>query len=268
MKKILEMKKIFALVFAAALFSTAPATAMDVMEVVKKANHMSYYKGNDGRAKVDMKIMDDQGRARSRQFVILRKDDEAEDDAKQKFYVFFNKPSDVKKMAFMVWKNMDRDDDRWLYLPALDLVKRIAASDERTSFVGSHFFYEDVSGRGIQEDSHEILEENDDYYILKSIPKDGSKVEFAYYKSWVHKGSFLPTKTEYYDAADILYRSYHALKVEMVEGHATVTQAAMMDNLTGAKTVMSYTSVKYDVGLPENIFTERYLRKAPRKYLR
>lgn len=262
------MKNLLPLLIVFGLFTATPATATDVRDVVKKANHMAYYKGKDGRAKVDMKIIDAQGRSRSRQFVILRKDDEAKDDGKQKFYVFFNKPSDVKKMAFMVWKNMDRDDDRWLYLPALDLVKRIAASDERTSFVGSHFFYEDVSGRGIDEDNHEIEEEDDSYYVIKSTPKDASAVEFAFYKSWVHKASFLPTKTEYYDATGKLYRSYHALKVEMVEGHPTVTQAAMVDSLTGAKTLMSYTSVKYDVGLPDNIFTERYLRKAPRKYLR
>ena len=43
------------------------------MEVVKKANHMSYYKGNDGRAKVTMRIIDAQGRSREREFVILRK---------------------------------------------------------------------------------------------------------------------------------------------------------------------------------------------------
>ncbi len=244
-----------------------PASSMDVGEIIKKANHMSYYKGDDGRAKVNMKIIDNQGRTRQREFVILRKDDGPEDGV-QKFYIYFNKPADVKKMVFMVVKNMDRDDDRWLYLPALDLVKRIAASDERTSFVGSHFYYEDVSGRGLDEDTHEIAEETDDYYVIKSIPKDANAVEFSYYKSWIHKATFLPVKTEYYDESDQKIRSYSALKVEMISGYPTVTAASMEDHRTGGKTVMTYSSVKYDVGLPDNIFTERYLRKAPRKYLR
>ena len=261
------MKKLFAtLVFPLILFAGA-AQAQDVMEVVKKANHTSYYQGNDGRAMVDMEILDDQGRSRSRQFVILRRDDE-EADTGQKFYVYFNKPADVKKMAFMVWKNVDRDDDRWLYLPALDLVKRIAASDERTSFVGSHFFYEDVSGRGIEEDTHELVEETDEIYKIKSVPKDTGKVEFAYYVNWIHKATFLPIKTEYYDENGRNYRTYTALKVEMVDGHPTVTASQMSDNVSGGKTTMSYSEVKYDVDLPEDIFTERYLRKAPRKYLK
>ncbi len=247
-------------------------TGMNVREVVKKANHASYYKGDDGRAKVNMRIIDSQGRERAREFVILRKDnDQAGDeqiDGGQKFYVYFNKPADVKKMVFMVIKNMDRDDDRWLYLPALDLVKRIAASDERTSFVGSHFYYEDVSGRGINEDNHEMVEENDNFYVVKSTPKDPKSVEFSSYKSWIHKATFLPVKTEYYDDQGQKIRSYTALKVEMVSGHPTVTSASMEDNRSGGKTLMNYSAVKYDVGLPDEIFSERYLRKAPIKYLR
>ncbi len=84
-----------------------------------------------------MTITDAQGKERRREFVILRKD--KEDGGNQFFYVYFFKPSDVRKMVFMVHKYVDRDDDRWLYLPALDLVKRIAAADVRTRFVGLTF---------------------------------------------------------------------------------------------------------------------------------
>ena len=60
----------------------------------------------------------------------------------QKFYVYFHQPADVSKMTFLVWKHLDKDDDRWMYLPKIDLVKRIAGSEKRTSFVGSDYFYE------------------------------------------------------------------------------------------------------------------------------
>ncbi|PHZ83451.1 outer membrane lipoprotein-sorting protein [Paremcibacter congregatus] len=261
------MRNFIGMTLALSLLGAAPAIAADAMDIVKKANHASYYVGDDGRAKVAMAITDDQGRAREREFVILRKDED-ETDGPQNFYVYFNKPADVKKMVFMVHKNVDRDDDRWLYLPALDLVKRIAASDERTSFVGSHFYYEDVSGRGINEDLHELIEENDATYVIRSTPKDKDAVEFAFYKNWIHKGTSLPIKTEYYDVNGNVLRSYAALKVDLVDGHPTVTAAEMKDHQSGGKTVMTYSDVKYDVGLPEDIFTERYLRKAPRKYLR
>lgn len=262
------MKKLlFAALLSVLLIPVAHAK-MSVDEIVAKANHAAYYQGKDGKAKVHMSIMDAQGRERTRDFVILRKDVDDKGDTEQKFYVYFTRPADVNKTAFLVWKHIDKDDDRWLYLPALDLVKRIAASDERTSFVGSHFFYEDVSGRTPSEDTHVLVEETPNYYVIKSTPKDKKNVEFAYYKNWIHKTTFLPVKTEFYDKNDKVYRTYEALKVDTVDGHPTVTQSKMSDSNIGGYTLMDYSKVKYDIGLPDDIFTERYLRTAPREYLR
>ncbi len=246
--------------------------AISVDEIVKRANHVAYYQGEDGRARVNMSIFDEQNRERTREFTILRRDRQEEGadevDGEQYFYVYFSRPSDVSKTVFLVWKRLEQDDDRWLYLPALDLVKRIAAGDERTSFVGSHFFYEDVSGRGIDEDTHELLEQTQNYYVLKSTPKDSAAVEFSYYKNWIHRESMIPVKTEYYDRNGSLYRTYSALKVEQVDGFNTVTQSRMEDRRIGGYTQMNYSRVNYNVGLSEDLFTERYLRNPPRKELR
>lgn len=243
-------------------------SAMTSEEIVKKANHISYYQGTDGKARVSMVIKGDSDNERSREFIILRKNATDEVDEKQKFYVYFKRPADVNKTAFLVWKNVQQDDDRWLYLPALDLVKRIAASDKRSSFVGSHFFYEDVSGRGIDKDTHELIEESDNYYVIKSIPKNKDEVEFSYYKNWIHKASFIPVKTEYYNSKSEVYRVYEALAVEDIKGFKTVTKAKMSDQNMGGETVMDYSKVDYDIGLTDEIFSERYLRNPPREYLR
>ena len=90
------MRHFIGMTLALSLLGAAPAIAADAMDIVKKANHASYYVGDDGRAKVAMTITDDQGRAREREFVILRKDED-ETDGPQNFYVYFNKPADVKK---------------------------------------------------------------------------------------------------------------------------------------------------------------------------
>ena len=245
-----------------------------VDEIVKRANYTSYYQGKDGKAGVTMLITDPQGRERNREFVILRRDSQPEDakdesfTGDQKFYVYFKRPADVNKMVFMVWKHVDKDDDRWLYMPALDNVKRIAATDKRTSFVGSNFFYEDVSGRNPAEDTHTLKKETDNYYLLESKPKEPDMVEFSRYETWVVKSNFLPTKTTYYDKNGKAYREYTVLKVETIQDFPTITKAQMKDLRTGGKTVTTYDDVKYNVGLPESIFTERYLRRAPRKYIR
>lgn len=252
----------------------AETKELTVEAIVENSNRVAYYQGRDGRARVSMTITDSQGRTRERQFTILRRDEPPEEGlgdehcGDQKFYVYFHRPADVNKMVFMVWKHVDKDDDRWLYLPALDLVKRIAASDERTSFVGSDFFYEDVSGRNITEDTHELVETTKNYYVLKSTPKNPKTVEFSHYKTWVHRETFIVVKMEYYDDLGEKYREYEALKVETIQEYPTVTESRMRNLRTKGDTVLEYSDVTYDIDLPEEIFTERYLRRPPREYLR
>ncbi|MCK5355916.1 MAG: outer membrane lipoprotein-sorting protein, partial [Methyloprofundus sp.] len=112
--------------------SFAFAAAPSVDEIIHHTNYTSYYQGQDGKAKVKMTITDAQKRTRTREFVILRRDVPTTDEMKnnayegdQKMYVYFSRPADVNKMVFMVLKKTKSNDDRWLYLPALDLVKRI-----------------------------------------------------------------------------------------------------------------------------------------------
>jgi len=249
---------------------TTPLYAMDGTEVMQKALQAFYYQGNDLRAKAHMKIVDKQGRKRIRKFTILRlnsdKVNSNYEQGKQKYYVYFNKPNDVKKLVFMAWKNIERDDDRWLYLPALDLVKRIAASDERSSFVGSHFYYEDVSGRNLSEDTHKLEQETAEYFLLTSTPKTPEAVKFTHYQTWVDKQTYLPMKVDYYQNGKI-YRQYQTIETRLIEGFPTIVKAQMQDRRTGGITTIDYSAVTYAQGIPEKIFSERYLRKAPKKYL-
>ncbi|MBF0450820.1 MAG: outer membrane lipoprotein-sorting protein [Candidatus Magnetomorum sp.] len=256
-------------------FSAAYADLTDVDQIVNRTNRIAYYQSTDGKAKVNMIIYDSQGRTRERRLTILRWD-QPDPDGKagdnycgaQKIYAFFDRPADVNKTVFLVWKNMDRDDDRWMYLPALDLVKRISSTDKRTSFVGSHFFYEDVSGRNINDDTHELIKTTKDYYMLKNTPKNPNLVEFAYYEMWIHKVSFVVVKTDYYDKENKKYRTYEALAVDNIQGFPTVTKSKMTDLRTNGYTILEYSDVKYTISVSEDIFTERYLRKPPRTYLR
>ncbi len=260
------MRKIISLliiIFILGLASTA--TALSVDEIVDKANLVSNYAGDDGMADVKMTITDSQGRQRFREFKILRLD--VNQGAEQKFYVYFKKPSDVSAMVYMVLKQIGKDDDRWLYLPALDLVRRIAASDKRSSFVGSHFVYEDVSGRGVQADVHELVEETDSLYKIKNTPKESKGVEFKYYFVWIDKENFMPVKAEYYNDQDKLIRTIDVVEVKDVQGHPTVMKSKTVDLERGGETLMEFSNVSYDVGLTDNIFKERYLRKAPSQWI-
>lgn len=258
----------------------AEQEAPDVNEIVNKANLMAYYQGKDGKARVTMTIMsyekmdkdgnpvgDERKNIRTREFVILRSD--VADGGDQNYYVYFQKPADVRRMVFMVLKHADlkQDDERYLYLPALDLVKRIAAGDKRTSFVGSDFLYEDVSGRSLQEDKHELAETTDQFYVIKNTPVDPDAVEFQYYNVTIDRKTFMPVKMEYYDKNGTFYRRVEAVKIETIQDYPTVTLSKVTDISKKSTTEMAFSEVQYDVDL-KDIYTERYLRRPPREAVR
>ena len=238
----------------------------DANEIVRRANLAAYYAARDGRAAVRMTIQDAQGRQRRRQFVILRRD--RKDGGDQDFLVYFSRPADVRKTVFLVAKHVDRDDDRWMYLPALDLVKRIAAGDKRTSFVGSDFLYEDVSGRHVRADKHKLVRATKTQYVVRNTPVRGGAVEFSTYTVWIDKKTFLPMKLEYTDRAGKVYRRIETLAVKAVDGHPTATRIKASDLRSGGFTLTEMKAIQYNIGLPESVFSERSLRSPPRRWLK
>ncbi|MDP8218468.1 MAG: outer membrane lipoprotein-sorting protein [Candidatus Theseobacter exili] len=262
------MNKTFPLFFTLLIFllanncTCAFGNELTADEIIVKANVAAYYSGNDGKADVEMVISDGKGNTRIRKFSILRMNTA---DQNQKFYVYFHEPADVRKMAYLVWKNINTNDDRWLWLPALNLKKRIAPGDKRTSFVGSDFYYEDVSGRDVNEDDHELIETSDKHYLIQNTPKDPDSVEFSYYNVWIDKNNFLPQKAEYYDKNGKLYRRVKATKIESIDGIPTVIESVASDMNSGSNTKNIFSDIKYNSGFQENIFTERFLRRPPRE---
>ena len=257
---------------ALATQSDESTSSIDVAEIVNKAEQAAYYAGNDGRSMARMLIVDEQGRKQMRQFTILRKDvlnEAGADTGDQRMLVFFSRPTEVEGTVFRVEKHaaLNSDDDRWLYLPALDLVKRIAAGDKRTSFVGSHFFYEDVSGRATAQDSFELLEQTQTHYRLKATPKDRALVEFSNYVIEIDKDTYLPTLINFYKG-DNNYRRVEAVTIETIQGNPTVVRSKVTDLASGGYTLMEFRGIEYDIGLPDSIFSERSLRVPPQNYIK
>ncbi len=239
-------------------------------QIVEKYQQAFYYAGKDIKAKVLMKLISKNGGERIRELTMLRLN--MEDGLEQKYYMYFHQPSDVRAMTFMVWKYTNKDDDRWLYIPAIKLVKRIAADDKNSSFVGSDFSYEDVSGRNLSDDSHTLKAEetmNDrDVYVVESVPKEAASAYFSRKVSWIDKETFLPLKEEYYDKRGDLYKTFTADQIENIQDIPTIIERTMLNTQNGHRTEVSYTEVKYNVGLRDNIFSERYLRNAPREWVK
>ena len=242
------------------------AEQLSVADIISRANIAAYYAGDDGSAQARMMIVDKNGNKQLRQFTILRQD--IENEGRQNMLVVFSRPTDVKGTVFRVEKHIEQDDNRWLYLPALDLVKRISAGDKRTSFVGSHFFYEDVSGRSPQQDNFELLTTTKQHYVIQGTPKVPETVEFAYYQSKIDKQTFIPMEVIYYNAKQQAIRQVTVKKTQEIQGYTTVVHSRIEQLSDGSYTEMQFRKVKYNINFPDSIFTERSLRNPPPKWLR
>ncbi|MFQ5635658.1 MAG: outer membrane lipoprotein-sorting protein, partial [Gammaproteobacteria bacterium] len=124
-----------------------------------------------------------------------------------------------------------------------------------------------VSGRGPDEDSHELIDTSDAHYVLRHVPKDDSTVEFASYVTWIDRQTLLPVKIEYQDARGDVYRRVEVLEVEDVQGYPTVSKSRVSNLKSGGHTDMQIRFVAYDLDMPEDVFTERSMRNPPKQWL-
>lgn len=264
--KFVALTLLTTLAFQVSAQAEQPSRQLNVKQIIDKANLAAYYVGDDGSAQARMIIVDENGQKQMRQFTILRQDEK--DLGDQNMLVFFSRPSNVKGTVFRVEKHIEQDDNRWLYLPALDLVKRISAGDKRTSFVGSHFFYEDVSGRNPNEDTFTLISENKDNYVLNAVPKNKQSVEFSSYTVTISKSNFLPVESIYFNQNKQAVRKMTVLDVKNIAGNPTVIKSRITDLSNNSYTEMQFRKVKYDIGLPKNIFSERSMRTPPKAWLK
>lgn len=254
----------------------ALAFAASAEEIMDRSQRAFHYAGADAKAKLTMELIDRDGGKRIRVLTMLRRNQEQGGD--QKYFMYFHEPGDVRRLTFMVWKYPGREDDRWIFVPAVDLIRRIAAEDRYSSFVGSDFSYEDVSGRDVAEDTHTLLREEKlgdrDTFVIESIPRKAAA--FTKRLSWIDKQNFLPLKEEYYDAQNELQRVFTADRVEDVAAgeevssrvYPTVMKRTMANVKTGHRTEVTVTSVVYDLGLKDADFSERRMRRPPRAWIR
>ena len=231
-------------------------------EIMTKAHLAMYYPGDDMRTRVTMRLVSRDGKERIRELTMTRRD--LQEGGEQRYFIYFHRPPDVRDLTFLVWKYPGKDDDRWLYIPALKLVKRIAANDKRSSFAGSDFSYEDVSGREPEEDTHKLAREEKvgdrSAYVVESVPKDTGSVDFSRKLSWIDRATWLPLKEEYYDRRGELSRVFTAEELKEVQGFWTIVKRIVKNVQTGHRTEAIFGDVRYNQKLSPDLFSERSLR--------
>ncbi len=182
----------------------------------------------------------------------------------QKTIMVFHAPASVKNTRFLQVENRGRDDDKWIYLPALKRVRRIASAEGGNSFMGTDFTYDDMSPREVEQDTHELLREEKhgeyDCYVVKSTSRDPADSEYAYALKWVADGIWIPVKIELYDKKGDLLKVMTEQRIQEVQGYWTSITSEMKNVQTGHATTIEIKKLVYDEPLNENLFTTQFLK--------
>ncbi|NCC94191.1 MAG: outer membrane lipoprotein-sorting protein, partial [Opitutae bacterium] len=143
--------------------------------------------------------------------------------------------TDVRGTVFLNWEyeQPDREDDKWLYMPALKKERRISGASKNEYFMGTDFTYDDMGDRNVDEDTHTLLGEerlrDRDCWKIEAIPVDPEDM-YTRRVLWVDKEANLILQGEYYDK-DGLVKVYRALDVRQENGIWT-TFRSEMDNVS------------------------------------
>jgi hypothetical protein len=175
----------------------------------------------------------------------------------------FADPADIRDTGLLVHSKPSGDADQWLYLPALDQVRRIASERRGGSFVGSDICYEDLEDRRPDRDRHALLGteviNGQNTQILQSVPVDAGKSVYSKRIAWIHEPTLLPLRVDFYQSGDQPTKRLTVHKVEQIQGYWTVTDSTMTDLATGNATRITVDKVSYDQSLPESLFTTQTL---------
>ena len=215
--------------------------------------------GKDSYAIVKMLLINKRGKKRLRTMITATKD--YRDLTKN--YIRFTSPASIKDTSFLTWENADRDDDQFLYLPALRRVRRIVSSQKKNRFVNTDYTYEDLERRAVIEDNHTILKiekyAQHECWVLESIPKNLKNTQYSRRVSWIVKDIYIPIKTEYYDKKGRLCKKFYGRRLKKIDGIWTVMEAEMHDLKKKHRTLMKYSGLKYNQGIPDKVFTKAYM---------
>jgi len=227
--------------------------------------------GKDSRGEMRMRLFDRQGRVRERSLSIaaLR----GAPGKGDKTLVRFTAPNDIRGTSFLVWEHPEGDDERFLYLPALGRVRRVAGQEKQESFVGSDLSYEDIGGRDVADYSYAFASENATWtapdgskhaaWALESRAKDAN-AEFPRSVSLVLKDRLISVHADIFNRRNERTKVFDVTRLERVDGIWTALDLVVANERDKTRTELTTASLRYNVGLTEGDFSRRQLEQGAR----
>ncbi|NRA83713.1 MAG: outer membrane lipoprotein-sorting protein [Gammaproteobacteria bacterium] len=183
-----------------------------------------------------------------------------------KSLTIFDSPKDIKGTAFLSFSHNNKNDQQWLYLPALKRVKKISSRNKSGPFMGSEFAYEDLSSFEIEKYKFEYLRDEPcadlTCYVLQSTPTN----KYSGYSkviTWLDHHSYRVHKVEFYDRKKAHLKTLVASDFKLYQDKFWRSHKTLMTNhLTGKSTELILSNFEFDTGLSAKDFNKNSLKRA------
>lgn len=244
-------------------FGALQAQSLTGRQIMQKALNKSSWKDMVGQ--VTLILTNERGQQRIRKIKMFsRKRNANESDMLMRFVA----PADVKGTAFLIIEHQNSDDDRYLYLPALRRIKRIASSGKGGNFMASDFTYYDIGKPKLNDWKYKRLadEKIDGYdcFKIECLPASKQIAKDTGYGKiirLIRKDIFVTIRSEYYDRSNRLWKILTVPKVEKISGVWFQTDMIMKDVQNKHQSEMKFTNIKVNQNIPAQFFSQRYLQR-------
>ena len=252
------------LVAVPALADDMELTGREIMERVDERDD-----GDHAIQDMEMILIDKSQNRRVRKIRSFRRD-HGEDTHT---IMFFRSPADVKDTGFLTYDydESGKDDDQWLYLPALKKTKRIASGDKSGSFMGSDFTYADMSPRDLDHYDYKLLKEGEvkghPIWQVESVPRSEDEIEETGYTRsvlFVRQDNDVVVRAVHWVKKGKRLKYLDVKKLEQIDGVWVATEMHMTTKKakkTLHKTVIKASNVRFHQDLDESQFTLRRLER-------
>lgn len=220
---------------------------------------------NSMSADMTLTIIDSRGEKRIREIKFYSKKDKK---GNNRMLMRFIRPREVMGTAFLLLEHKNRDDDRYLYLPALRRVKRIVASGKKGNFMSSDFTYYDIGEPKVDDFKYKYLGEEQFRGVkclkIEATPSSKKVLDETGYSKiiyWVDPEKMVILKAEYYDDREKLQKILTINKHKLINGVYFATDMVMRDIQINHISRITFTNIEINQDIPEKYFSIKSLRR-------
>ena len=246
------------------LWGASAVEALTAKEIMERTE--TWNKPDDETGSLTIVLINNRGKERQRKVMRYVQTDA---NKKDKSFLEFSKPADVKGTRFLTHEHVGRDDDRWLYLPALRKIRRITASNNTDNFMGTDLTFEDTRSEHLDSHAYTLLREEKlgdrDAYLIEAVPSTAQeKKESGYSKRhiWVDKLTFLVMQRQFWNKKGEHIKTSTRSELKQLAPDIWAYDRIDVEHLKRKhRSVFVFEDRKINTGLKDSLFSQRSLTR-------